>query len=234
VILILLDMEYEPCYNSCMVRFSVNESFFDEINTEEKAYILGFICADGYLIKNGFGIDVNYIDEQILHRIYNAMQYNGNIRTATHGMKRLCITSKKLYNNLVKYGITRRKSYDLSSLNIEIPKDLQNHFVRGYFDGDGSLTHEKVGGKYHYTRNRIYIRGTKEFLEYIDGMVDTIFSWYYNKTYVIYISRKERVKQFMKWLYNNATIYLERKHARYELMVSATHLVTDESKIPSN
>lgn len=201
-------------------KYNVDDNFFDVIDTEAKAYILGLLCADGYLMKNGnstgVGIDLNYKDTYLLEMIKREMRFEGNINPTNHGMRRIKITSSALYSRLESIGFSLRKSYDLSDLKVHIPERLYNHFFRGYFDGDGSFSFEKStlqGGRYTYYRNRVYIRGTKAFLKYIQTMCPISFSEKYSKTQVLYLSDRDLVLRFRNWMYKDAVIYLLRKYS---------------------
>lgn len=221
-------------------KYNIDDNFFDVIDTESKAYILGFICADGYLIKQslsqsrGVGIDLNERDYNLLVQIKNAMCFSGPIKNTTHGMIRISPTSAKLYETLLSYGVTRHKSNDLQPLIINISKNLQNHFFRGYFDGDGSWTLEdvactsKVGKKYSYIRMRPHLRGTVDFIKWLTEMSPVKFYYCVNKTGIAYLSRKVDVEILGNWMYQDASIYLQRKYERFrQYHVGAT--VDDES-----
>lgn len=200
-------------------KYCVNDNLFNAIDNEVSAYILGLICADGYLIRNGFGIDLNFKDVELLEKIRLAIHFSGNIREGTHDMRKIGVTSNKIYTALINFGLTKTKSKDLGKLSVYIPEKLQNHFVRGYFDGDGCLSYEKVCTKgYDYRRNRISIRGTLAFLDYMESMCPVEFSHAFSVTWIYYISRKVKVREFCDWIYKDATIFLNRKHERYTLM----------------
>jgi hypothetical protein len=199
--------------------YNVDDSFFDIIDTEAKAYILGLICADGYLMKNGnstgVAIDLNYKDMCILEMIKKEMGFEGNINDTSQGMRRIKITSPKLYNRLVEMGLSLTKTYTLPSLKVHIPDRLQNHLFRGHFDGDGSFTFEKNTtnhGRYVSYRNRVTIRGTAAFLKYLKDFCPIPFNERFDKTHIIYLTDRKKVLAFREWLYQNATIYLPRKY----------------------
>lgn len=131
--------------------YEVNHQFFDEINTEEKAYILGFMYADG---TNQERIDSeNYIsftqleqDKDILEKINICMESNyplyETIQESNGKLKyKLSICSQQLSDTVNILGATPRKSLTLKFPNKNIFKseDLIRHFIRGYFDGDGCI-----------------------------------------------------------------------------------------------
>ena len=130
-----------------------NFSYFNQINSPTKAYILGLICSDGciYTRKNHKGlwqIALQRQDAQVLEDIKqeiksdNTVKYNGNTATLT-------IVSQEMYDDLIRIGITPRKTYttDLSKVIQNIPVQYQKDFVHGYFDGDGSITVRNIPSK---------------------------------------------------------------------------------------
>ena len=122
--------------------YNVNHQYFKEINSKDKAYWLGWLAADGcvycrksttYMIKLCLGIK----DKEILKLFNQSLNYNKPVaitpKTAT-----VEIISKEMFNDLSKYNIIPRKSgvYRMP----KIRQDLMHHFIRGYFDGDGSIS----------------------------------------------------------------------------------------------
>lgn len=128
--------------------YSVDENFFEKINTEEKAYILGFFYADGYNYntKNKF-ISCCQLEQDIniLEKIKIALKSNHNfikeVQTSNNKIKyKLTIYNEKLSDDLQKLGCIQNKSLVLQFPNETIvPKELMRHFIRGYFDGDGCI-----------------------------------------------------------------------------------------------
>lgn len=198
-------------------KYSVDENYFDEINTEGKAYILGFIAADGYVTNNRFIFSINSQDRDVLEKI--KIEINSThpiidfIKDGKYLHSKLSINSVKLCSKLAEYSLLSPKSLSMKNIVKYIPKDLVFHFMRGYFDGDGCIHYGEynTGKKYAIT-----IIGTKEFLE-------TSFNEYFqtnNKIgkykscnmYYWRISNKTYIKDFIEKIYKNATIFLDRKY----------------------
>lgn len=139
----------------------INESFFDVIDTEEKAYLLGFFIADGCIRKeakkrNGeiysysyrFSINNSIDDKEIISLFqqiicpHKKLEYKYNQKgIKTERKKQVVIrwTSKHMYETLLSYNIHERKTYD-SEFEFpfdKLPEHLIRHFIRGFFDGDG-------------------------------------------------------------------------------------------------
>lgn len=216
----------------CARKYNINDNYFNTISNEKQAYILGFICADGNITNpKASASRINIVqkaDDSKILSIISKEFYNDNIdhvriynspidkRTnKIYHKAELNIDSKPLRDRLIDLGIGPAKSLTLeypvsiSSLNM----DLQRHFIRGYYDGDGGLNN-----------NQIAISGTKEFLNHL--MIITTKELCINSsirkdgkreinTYRMYIQGRLQSLKFCNWIYKDATIYLDRKYNRY-------------------
>ena len=118
-------------------KYGINEFFFDKW-TPKMAYVLGFWFADGYMRKEkSYRITFSSKDEEILLQIRNAMKSTHPIRIDREEYYHISLCSKHLYEALVKLGGHRKKSKTISFPSI--PNILLRDFIRGYFDGDGSV-----------------------------------------------------------------------------------------------
>lgn len=139
-------------------RYSFNKNYFDTIDTEEKAYWLGFIWCDGYVckrVRNGrlaeYQIKISISEKDIdhLHKLKDSLNSNHPINLYKCGEKayktnykeaRLMLsnmyTGDLLYN---KYGLIPRRS-DVSDLIKYITPKLEKHFIRGVYDAEGSAS----------------------------------------------------------------------------------------------
>ena len=135
---------YNKQENTC------NHNYFDNIDTEIKAYLLGFFIADGWLnVGNSrFGLQIKEEDNIVLHYIKNEFVNDSVISTknrTTETVTRKNISTirwtsshmKDIFMN--KYKILENKTYDKTFMFPfeEIPEHLIRHFIRGFFDGDG-------------------------------------------------------------------------------------------------
>lgn len=139
---------YKPnkSYNSNV--YSANYRFFDIIDTEEKAYWIGFIAADGYVSSSKKGhhlnISLKWDDRDHITKFLTALSANHTIKQTKSKMKSgkvhykstITIHSKALVSDLQKHGVIQCKSKCLKFPSI--PKNMIRHYIRGYFDGDGS------------------------------------------------------------------------------------------------
>lgn len=129
--------------------YSLNECYFEKIDTREKGCVLGFIYADGCVDQNNRRYSLSFgqqtRDREILEYIKECLGYSGPIRydqlsklnEQIYYCDRLKISSKKLIKDLNKHGVTPRKSLILEAPQIE--QEFIGSFIRGYFDGDGHV-----------------------------------------------------------------------------------------------
>lgn len=129
-------------------KYTCNHSYFDNIDTEDKAYWLGFIVADGCVYQNVAGsklvtIVLSTKDEEHLSRFLLQLEATHPIRHNKRGSGyseratcRVDITSQQLYDSLAKHGATPRKTFTAKWPDF-LPRHLARHYLRGYSDGDG-------------------------------------------------------------------------------------------------
>lgn len=222
-------------------RYTLYENYFDIIDTQEKAYILGFIYADGFVgdIKyNNIVIAVN--DKQILDEIAHEFKFTGNIRRTKKGgfensKEGYCInfSSKIMANRLREIGLYPNKSLTISNIP-NINTDLIRHFIRGYFDGDGSIllshntSYHKVNGnikKYVYPTYKFDILGTKDFLEDIKSKANFTYAKIQDtrteEIKCLTICAKKEFEYIFNYLYKDSTIKLIRKFEKWNYIRSA-------------
>lgn len=209
-------------------RHHFNEDFFNSIDTEEKAYILGFIYADGYVSKNSskqrymLRVVLDTKDEQILHDINKALLSNKPVVRGTRVTKKgyvskfstLALYSKKVVLDLEKLGCLSPKA-----LSIRFPYfltgDLCSHFIRGYFDGDGHISLDKAGlPVVHLSSNPSFIKDLHAYFTEVIKLPCHIIEQS-NNTHVLSLHSWSGALSFGEYIWRNATIYLDRKHATF-------------------
>lgn len=136
--------------NQYKLTYNYNRGFFNEIDTPQKAYFLGFILGDGHLNKkrNNVQIEISEIDIDILELFRKELGDCPSIKKRKNrSTVYLSLTSKELVNGLERQGIPSGKK----SFNTKFPilvKQIEHHFIRGVFDSDGSFTTRKSTKKY--------------------------------------------------------------------------------------
>ena len=213
-------------------KFFCDSNFFTNINTEEKAYWLGFMYADGYVSSDKYskkvGINLKISDYNHLEKFNKSLKSNYPIKiydTGKFGYKehteycRIIIADNKLYDGIVSNGVVEHKTTIIKPPNIS--KELYGHFIRGYLDGDGCISKSIHKGRLEYG---IKILGTEDLLNFIKDYIEEnnvakIRKFYKRKPNDIVksidFSGNLQVKKFLDLIYKNATIYLDRKYNRY-------------------
>jgi len=153
------------------------------------AYVLGFWFADGYMRhEKSYRVIFSSLDLNHLQLIRKALEStspivryrrNGILEKTSH----LCVHSKKLYSNLQALGGIRNKSKTLSFPLV--PHKFLPDFIRGHFDGDGSVhfikyKHSKNGKIYTNVRSN-FTSGSKQFLESIRDILSKDLGLYSKK-----------------------------------------------------
>lgn len=126
---------------------SVNIDYFKQIDTEEKAYIFGFILSDGWISNKILGFTLQSEDVDILDKIKYCMGSKHKISYKKYenkkSQKSLIISSLEIVQDLQKLGITNNKSFEASIPFNCIPNHLIIHVLRGIFDGGGSFSQNR-------------------------------------------------------------------------------------------
>lgn len=213
-------------------KYTLDEFFFKKIDTEEKAYFLGFLYADGYNNERGFEVTLSKVDEEILVKFKKFLNYSGPLYNRV-GKKfnneeiRLCVGSGDMSKDLTNLGCYKAKSFTLKFPTEEqVPKHLLRHFIRGYFDGDGTFTRvlRKNSDNPFYSggfiSSQIFLKDLKNFLEEKVGLTSRM-----NKSMerrgsdgmgCLCLDGRFRVARLLSWMYDDAKIYLERKYKKYK------------------
>ena len=195
--------------------YHIDHDFFEDIATEEQAYILGFICADGCVHNSGKSVSVfvQKKDEHILNTIKQHTQNTSPIQTKIRSsgyakggiLVGINLCSRKMVRDLALLGIMPCKS-----LTIEIPKiqhHLSRHLIRGIWDGDGHIGPRQI----FLAGNDRIINTVKDLAEVHTGTILKVD--YNNGSPRLHGNRSSKV--FLDWLYHNSTIHLERKYDSY-------------------
>lgn len=221
-------------------KYSCNENYFDTIDTEHKAYWLGFLMADGYITSKrvrpncgnesqcvGFSISIK--DAELFEKFKQDIESNHpvNFYNVSSGYNqntkvgRILITSQHMVDSLKSYGMVENKT-----LILKFPKispDLIPAFIRGYSDGDGSLVISHLAnGEIKYSWD---ITSTKEMCEGIlkyfgkeNLKLYQRFPERNTNNWTIKFSGNIQVPRLLSIIYKDATIFLSRKYKKYAEM----------------
>lgn len=207
-------------------KYQFDFDFFKPPINEFSAYWIGFIAADGCVTSDGKSISIELKEDDFEHLKKFNKCLNGNIPVTFRERKPTDIKGKhteirkqasiRVFNtDMVKdislYGITPKKSLDLEFQNFR-NDDITWCYIRGYFDGDGSIYYDKNSNQLRAKITSGSINFIKEFRNYLDE-----FSI---KTYVngmdCGITGKISTKILLSKMYDNANIYLDRKYKKYQ------------------
>ena len=197
-------------------KYNLNYNRFSkQLHTEETYYLLGYLYADGYVNPNKGLINITSKDKEILEKLVFLI---GDIPIKeNNSFYNIQWYSKKHIQQLIDLGCYNKKSLILEYPNW-LHKDLEHHFIRGYFDGDGSIGLYNRTGKDKRPSKvlKVNIAGTKNFLKGIKNYINNKGS--ISKTSSIYLlqySGNTSSSIFCEKIYENSTLYMERKHDVY-------------------
>lgn len=199
--------------------------------TENSAYWIGFIAADGSLSDKRHSIEIGIQIEDINHlkKFSKFITYEDNLRIGIREKTKSCritVINQKIYSDVKKYNLMPNKSFkirfdDIIS-NFNNDSELIRHFIRGYFDGDGSLSYDT--GK--LKNLRVGFCGNEEFLlqlqEYLSNLLNIETNMYSKKgTNIKQLNIRYKIDaiKFLKYIYEKSNIYLDRKYNKYAVLV---------------
>lgn len=233
----------------------IRHSIFSKIETELQAYLLGFYAADGSIDekRKTLRIELQKRDSEIVYLFRDTISNDARVYTTkakdfinnkgklvhTEGSIGIDITSAQICNDLVKLGIGYRKTYNDFEIPKQIPESLVKHFIRGFFDGDGSFSatiHQNKNRPNQYLRMYFTIDSKKpailnSFMRYLSYQKIDVHIIHVNRDDMYRLnsaSRKECNKLF-NLLYKDANFYLQRKFDKFNHYVNTevTQLIAE-------
>lgn len=201
-------------------KYYVDDNFFENIDNQLKAYWFGYMLADGHVSPDAKVVSVSCKtpDKSHLKKFRSAVlsdypiaEYCAETEYGTTNYARLKFVSEKMVSDLIQHGCVPRKSLILNKPN-GIPESLYRHLLRGYVDGDGSITyHDKQGTP------KLSMVGTQNFLQWTNENMPTPGKIYADKrrphiSYAQYV--RKAATDNIEWMYKDAEIYMERKYQR--------------------
>lgn len=213
-------------YNKKMQNYHINDNYFNSIDCPEKAYILGFLYADGnaHSKYSHITLKLQEKDKVILEKISKLLETNKPLlfskktKTSHQNQYVLKLTNKTIYDDLIKHGVVPRKTFILK-FPTWLDSHLVPHFMRGYFDGDGCMYVSKKSG---IDWNII---GSTDFINYVSILLKNELNIKFSIRHdhrckagidVLRVRNKKDILNIQNWLYNNSTIHLERKFLKFE------------------
>ena len=233
---------------------NIIENFFESIDSEEKAYFLGLIIADGNIYdpndathktnhkgSKWVSITLQDCDAYILKWFRDIIGLNSKIASDGRGSSYVAVRSTKLAQDLAKYGIVERKSF-ITYFPFNIPKHLYRHTIRGIIDGDGTI---KAETKYTPSDNRnrfkheISCCGTHRLMTEMYNLIyDTlkfdvhrdIYDYKNRLLSQFYVCNKNDMTKLGKWLYEDSHIFIQRKFDNFKKFMNHYGLIFNSPK----
>lgn len=223
-------------------KYDINESYFDVIDTQEKAYFLGFLYADGcnFPEKNTVKLSLKEGDKEILEKLSLLLQptkplcFGKKQNANSSNQYILTIYNKHISERLSELGCVKAKTH-LIEFPLWLPESLYSHFIRGYFDGDGYIS--SISTKFISSNVSLSIVGTISFCLSVSAITSDMLdiNWYIetrhkernNNIRQIRTSGRTQIVRFLDWIYKDASLFLERKKALYLEHKRISEIVTE-------
>lgn len=214
-------------------KYTINEHYFDVINTHTKAYYVGLLLADGHRhavpknrhTSNLISLSLKECDKPVLEHLKEELNYNRPIYTRIEkrpnhsNMCRLTMCGEQLSASLETVGITRDKTKTASIPNI--PKQYLPSFILGVFDGDGSISGtDKATCSFSIIGTESLIQSIQDIL--IDSLSLSRTKLHIDKRSLSYLrtvsyTGSQAIK-IMEWLYKSSPVFLKRKKDKFNLI----------------
>lgn len=217
--------------SECNQKYSRNSNYFDCIDSENKAYFLGLLFADGnnYYKEHKFAITLSLqeCDGYLVQKFKEELQYEGHVHFDELKLQnpnyqnqyRIVINDEHMSKQLESLGVVNHKSLILQFPDYLDEKYLR-HFCRGYFDGDGGVFYNKRFNKLSTSTTSTY-----EFVSALHDILleklDCHSSIHYPKqsygknTYILNTSATRSSLKYLSWIYDDCEIKMERKYNLY-------------------
>lgn len=201
---------------------NVNDHYLDVIDSQEKAYFLGFFMGDGCNSedRDSITIEIHNKDIKLLQKFKDMLDFSGPLYTReTRDHCKISIKSRQLSKRLAELECVQRKSKFLKMPSIDLT--LARHLLRGLMDADGCIFYRERGANAKECTVEWY--ATESVCQSIQKMLknhlDIKASVRYKPASNIYtctIYKFSSVMKFLDWVYEDSTIHLDRKYQIYQ------------------
>lgn len=189
-----------------------DQNYFEQIDNPHKAYLLGFITADGAIVNNILSIEVHDKDIEVLEYAKEQINPKATItKCKRRSTSKICFAAKKIGKDLAKYGVVQNKSKTIKKVPTDlIPQKYLKYYFRGLIDGDGCIL--KNGRVSIYSGSKEYIEDVQKIL--IKELNLSPTSIYHGTTYFCAWSSKKDREKIYHYLYKdlNSCFYYKRKY----------------------
>lgn len=214
-------------------KYNLDETFFEKINSEEKAYWLGFFAGDGAITDENT-IRLSLKDKEHVKKFKETVKWTGKdyFHKDTDALE-VYFKSFKMMKDLASYFVTPRKTFTVKFP--KIPKLLERHFIRGVFDADGCvnkavrINRGKSGQIYIFYGGEFSIEGNKDF---VSDIQKRLIGLELPRTSLNYSGKNinrvryggiNQLRKIYNYLYEGATLFLERKKELFEEILKDYH-----------
>jgi transposase len=202
--------------------YAVDEHFFDSIDSNIKAYVLGWFYSDGCVDNAGkMRIQIQSGDSYVLDWIKEQMQYEGPLydvpppKKFPHrkAQRALCINRKALADNLIKLGCIPNKSLTMTfPSQRQLPKRYWPSFMLGVFDGDGSISRKSNYIQTSITSTEEFLSTARDLIYKPLGLAPRhYFRYSWTNTMSLMTTKTEDSRKLLEYMYREAPFYLTRK-----------------------
>lgn len=199
-------------------KYHFNQRYFENIDSELKAYFLGFIYADGCNTGSSLAMNLHKKDVHVLEKLKQEIGTDSPIYDTQKGLKGVTISSVSMVKDLTRHGCMQAKTFKLTFP--DLPEHLVHHFIRGYFDGDGCIC---IGSR-KWGRN-FNIVGTLEFVSEVQKILVKNCNLSFTKIYaqktkngfVYYLKYTGRLQtnRIADYMYKDSSFHLMRKYDKF-------------------
>ncbi len=226
-------------YNKSLIyNPELKENFFENIDTERKAYWIGLLISDGNIFnpenskhrgQKWVSITLQDEDRYILEEFRKDVGLKSIVGNDGRGSSYVAVRSNIMANSLLKYDLKERKSFD-TKFPFNIGESYYRHVIRGIIDGDGSIQaypYVTKDGRNKF-RHSISCCGTNRLMQDMVSVicnqlqlktVPSVYDYKNRKLSEFKVSNIEDLKKVGDWLYTDATIFLKRKKFNYDLIL---------------
>lgn len=224
--------------------------FFKIIESEIQAYLLGFFAADGHIEKRKdydsytlrVGVQTDDAHILMLYAKYLTDNQVSISASETKGQVTIAITCKEIGEDLLKLGYDNRKTYTCHKVP-SIPEKYMHHFIRGFFDGDGSIiVNRRIADKRlsGYNKSCVFTGHNKDLLEDVIAQIGLVEGEYnfterkphskevkgnratFNSNWIVNIFNRQSLIKIYNYLYKDANFYFKRKKDKFDLAILTT------------
>lgn len=194
-------------------KYNINQDYFKKWSSN-MAYILGLWFADGSIYGGRlFDITLHKKDKYILKKIAEELSYEGNLYdNVDKQSSRINFSCKVIYDDIVSLGGTEQKSLKVEFP--DIPNEFLPDFIRGYFDGDGSVMNLK-----NNRLNSTFTCGNKQFLikllEILKQEAGIEGGSFDDSSYSLRFGKKDTIRLGQYIYKNNPELFLQRKKIKF-------------------